>query len=602
MDAHRKLRHLGSTVSGSFVSFLFLFKAWKARDDHAAYGSLAVIALLMVYLAFNILLLFVALCRPSNLDGILDIALLKLFLSLHVAFQAVSLLPVNVSPAFMQCFVLFLSHYQQMPFQHTVVLSGTTVGQALFWELGRLLGGYACPVGNAACLLGSWFCVLTMMAINLVVLLKACSFKVTPETRFPFESMGINWVRTVFKAIGSREIFQSWDHCSGSVLMLSACLPTYCFLLARCCLASVRMGSLGITDVFLAIASSFLLGSYASSITQRKLNTAHSIILDLLPRHCVDSLLSANREHFRTMFTPTKYAVNDTSRARLSPHACLPVDALRTGVEPRKAETPSMEPVQCAGLSIGPLDPAATTCAERHDNVTVMFCDIVNFTQWSTKAMPQCVMQLLNDLYTRLDLLIETRNVYKVETIGDCYMAATGLLHDDPYHASTMVEFATAVLEEASRMTMPETHERLQLRVGIHTGPVMAGMIGRIRRQYRLFGDTVNTASRMETASLPGCILVSAATYEQICEFTVHSWQRQELEGVKGKGDMVAYIYQPHALQQQCMEANFAAIPPVDKCADQDRLSTCCRYSNKRCTAESLTVDGCSMIAASHFP
>ncbi|GAX84207.1 hypothetical protein CEUSTIGMA_g11630.t1 [Chlamydomonas eustigma] len=186
------------------------------------------------------------------------------------------------------------------------------------------------------------------------------------------------------------------------------------------------------------------------------------------------------------------------------------------------------------------------TTAQLHPSVTVLFADIVGFTAMGGQLTPQVVMQFLNSLFSKFDQLSKEMMVYKVETIGDCYMCATGLQHDDPDHARTMVRFALAMQDAANQVLMPTTGMPVKIRVGIHSGSVLSGIVGTLRMRWCLFGDTVNTASRMESTGSPGRIQISSSTYEMIC---ARAEMDQELclesrgiLSIKGKGDMETYF------------------------------------------------------------
>ncbi|XP_022074322.2 uncharacterized protein LOC110968683 [Acanthochromis polyacanthus] len=181
--------------------------------------------------------------------------------------------------------------------------------------------------------------------------------------------------------------------------------------------------------------------------------------------------------------------------------------------------------------------------AESYEKVTIFFSDIVGFTSISASCTPLQVVEMLNNLYMCFDTRIDSYDVYKVETIGDAYMVVSGLPErNGDRHADEIAKMAldlVAAVRQVSIPHMPDT--RLELRAGIHTGPCVAGIVGYKMPRYCLFGDTVNTASRMESTSLPQRIHASSETYLALVKDNAYELQlRGEIE-VKGKGKMSTY-------------------------------------------------------------
>jgi class 3 adenylate cyclase len=163
---------------------------------------------------------------------------------------------------------------------------------------------------------------------------------------------------------------------------------------------------------------------------------------------------------------------------------------------------------------------------------------------------PTQVMELLHELFTKYDRLCRQHGVYKVETVGDCYMACTGVVTENPDHAARMLTFAQDMLETATGMGWP-LGGCVRVRIGVHSGRVMSGVVGSIRARYCLFGDTVNTASRMQSTGVVDHIQVSAATYELLEPQQQSCFEPREGVAVKGKGVMHTWLLGPATAQEQ---------------------------------------------------
>jgi adenylate cyclase len=149
------------------------------------------------------------------------------------------------------------------------------------------------------------------------------------------------------------------------------------------------------------------------------------------------------------------------------------------------------------------------------------------------------VVQFLNELFSVFDQLAQQRGLEQIKTIGDAYMVVGGLPDPRPDHAQAVADMALAIREEVARRSDPSGRP-LAVRIGIDTGPVVAGVIGTSKFSYDLWGDTVNTASRMESDGVAGCIQVTARTWKRLRGG--YRFERQEPIQVKGKGEMVTYF------------------------------------------------------------
>jgi class 3 adenylate cyclase len=177
--------------------------------------------------------------------------------------------------------------------------------------------------------------------------------------------------------------------------------------------------------------------------------------------------------------------------------------------------------------------------ADRFPEVTVLFADLVDFTASSDHSSPERVVQVLAELFTAFDQLAARHGLEKIKTVGDAYMVAGGLPVARTDHAQAVAEMALAVREEAGRHRDP-TGRPLQVRIGIDSGPVVAGVIGTAKFSYDLWGDTVNTASRMESTGAPGCIQVTERAYRRLRDR--YRFERRGPVQVKGKGELVTWF------------------------------------------------------------
>ena len=262
----------------------------------------------------------------------------------------------------------------------------------------------------------------------------------------------------------------------------------------------------------------------------------HAILKEIIPEHIIDFLLEEKRnagDSLQSLASPSCAA--SWGRASSSgSEIFLTLQSVRQTSERRVA-----------------------SLAEHHSSVTVLFTDIVGFTKMTSQCAPTDIMLMLNQLFTMFDLCAQVNVVYKVETIGDSYMCASGLdlksekerlsvesseSHDAPAsHAERMLYFAREILEGVQDFTTP-SGEPLQIRVGMHTGDCMSGVVGLKMPRFCLFGDTVNMASRMESTGVPGRVHASKATRDLLPD---EPWEATGGVEAKGKGMMETFLSVP---------------------------------------------------------
>jgi guanylate cyclase len=178
--------------------------------------------------------------------------------------------------------------------------------------------------------------------------------------------------------------------------------------------------------------------------------------------------------------------------------------------------------------------------ADHYDTVSVLFADLVGFTERSLVMAADEVVALLDQIFSGFDRLADAARVEKIKTIGPAYMAAGGLPEPRPDHLEAVARMALAMLEEVAAIAKETGKDWLAVRIGIDTGPVVAGVIGRRKFIYDLWGDTVNTASRMESQGIPGHIHVTDRVAAALGSGFV--LRPRGTSNVKGKGPMTTFL------------------------------------------------------------
>ncbi|MCA1993100.1 MAG: adenylate/guanylate cyclase domain-containing protein, partial [Coleofasciculus sp. S288] len=191
-------------------------------------------------------------------------------------------------------------------------------------------------------------------------------------------------------------------------------------------------------------------------------------------------------------------------------------------------------------------EPIANRLKEGHSHiadgfteVTILFADLVNFTLLSERISPTELVKLLNEIFSAFDRLTERHGLEKIKTIGDAYMVVGGIPEPRNDHAEAIAEMALDMQQEVAQFNAKH-HAQLSIRIGINTGPVVAGVIGTKKFIYDLWGDAVNTASRMESHGIAGAIQVTDSTYHRLRDH--YQFKERGVIQVKGKGEMATYL------------------------------------------------------------
>jgi len=250
----------------------------------------------------------------------------------------------------------------------------------------------------------------------------------------------------------------------------------------------------------------------------KKAAAEHSIVTDLYPKNVRDRLIRQNKDKTTAAMQEKLHQYDVLNLNWALPHK---VDSIKDDV-----------PI-----------------ADEYPNTTIMFADIAGFTKWSSIREPKTVFKLLETLYGAFDAIAEQSKVFKVETIGDCYLAAAGIPNAQPQHAVIMANFARQCMLRMREIVhnlageLGEDTLDLQLRIGLHSGPVTAGVLRGQKARFQVFGDTVNTASRMESNGIKGRIHCSKETANVLLLEKKGHWlsPRKEKIVAKGKGKLQTY-------------------------------------------------------------
>lgn len=178
--------------------------------------------------------------------------------------------------------------------------------------------------------------------------------------------------------------------------------------------------------------------------------------------------------------------------------------------------------------------------ADRIDNVSVVFADIVNFTQLADSLQPEQLVGLLNDIYRAFDRIADDLGIEKIRTVGDGYIAVAGIAKPQPDHAARAVEMASRMRDHITTVGPETGGGDIEMRVGVHSGPVVAAVIGTQKLNYEVWGDTVNVASRMESTASPGQIQVTEKVFLEVHD--LYETTRCGATEIKGKGSMNTYL------------------------------------------------------------
>jgi class 3 adenylate cyclase len=283
------------------------------------------------------------------------------------------------------------------------------------------------------------------------------------------------------------------------------------------------------------------------------------IIADVLPQNIITEI-TLKKLNMHNYYKPTSVFIDNGIISPSDKDVVGSFDALETFESHASRFMPNQNsktvlhnnPVHYVRMCSKSFNDKFAVCS--HDDVTILFMDVCSYTEMSDDAPPISVMRYLNTLFTQLDSLLDMHGVHKIETAGDCYIASSGILaldkqgrlysvksHDPKQSACKILAFAKDVMKLVEKIPMLKSNNPTQVRIGIHTGPCVSGLVGTKMMKFGVFGDTMNTASRMESTAPPGKIQVSEPSYK----YMVSQNNKFVATGgvdVKGKGHLNTYI------------------------------------------------------------
>uniref|UniRef100_A0A8D0DJS1 guanylate cyclase n=1 Tax=Salvator merianae TaxID=96440 RepID=A0A8D0DJS1_SALMN len=297
--------------------------------------------------------------------------------------------------------------------------------------------------------------------------------------------------------------------------------------------------------------------------TLHELEERHMHIADIAPHDVTRDLILLNQQRLAEMELSNQLERKKEELRILSKH-----------LEEEKKKTEALLYAMLPKHVANQLKEGKRVEAGEFKECTILFSDVVTFTNICAQCEPIQIVLMLNAMYLQFDRLTTVHDVYKVETIGDAYMVVGGVPVPVSTHAERVANFALGMIIAAKGIKSPVSGDPIQIRVGIHTGPVLAGVVGEKMPRYCLFGDTVNIASRMESHGVPSKIHLSASVHQFLKDKNFEMTERGEID-VKGKGKMHTYFLVRNTMATENEVMGWPTREPVARQEDVPVLQEC---------------------------